>query len=387
MQHDVLIVGGGPAGLYAGRLLAGAGLDVTLLEEHAEIGQPVHCTGILAARTFDAFDVPRESILGPLTRARFFAPSGLSIEHATPSEEALIVDRGVFDRSIARQAIEAGVQIRRGERVTDIAIGSDAARLTLRGGRQVTGRAVVLACGASYALHRRLGLGFPRAWLHSAQMELPAERGGHVELYFGRDVAPDGFGWVAPVTRQGRPAARVGVMTNRHARWHFHDLLARVAPDWGLTPSSGPPRQKVLPLGPVERTFRDRLVLIGDAAGLVKPTTGGGIYYSLMTASLAADVLGEAIRAGDVSAGRLRRYEERWHAQLAGELEVQEQFRAIAQRLSDRQIDELFHLARVDGVMPIVRRTAKFNEHRGLILALLKHPPARRILFHALMGS
>ena len=68
----------------------------------------------------------------------------------------------------------------------------------------------------------------------------------------------------------------------------------------------------MLPLGPVPRTFADRVVAVGDAAGLVKPTTGGGIHYSLLSASLAADVIGQGLRTNRLHASALSRYERLW---------------------------------------------------------------------------
>jgi len=61
--------------------------------------------------------------------------------------------------------------------------------------------------------------------------------------------------------------------------------------------------------------------------------------------------------------------------------------RLLSQRLSDQEIDALFELAQTDGIMPIVRRTAQFNRHRNLIVALFKHPPARQIFFRRLAGA
>jgi flavin-dependent dehydrogenase len=125
---------------------------------------------------------------------------------------------------------------------------------------------------------------------------------------------------------------------------------------------------------------------VGDAAGLVKATTGGGIYYSLLSGRLASLVLAAAIRNGDLGAEALGDYEARWRAHLGDELEAQWQLRRIAHKLSDADIDSLFELARTDGVMPIVRRTARFNQHRDLILSLLSHPPARRVLMRRMLG-
>src|SRR5512138_2276682 len=89
---DVLIVGGGPAGLYAAERIARLGHGVLVCEEHGTIGQPVHCTGILAAETFGEFDLPRESVLNTLRAARFVSPSGLVVEYATPTPIATVID-------------------------------------------------------------------------------------------------------------------------------------------------------------------------------------------------------------------------------------------------------------------------------------------------------
>jgi flavin-dependent dehydrogenase len=164
-------------------------------------------------------------------------------------------------------------------------------------------------------------------------------------------------------------------------------MVARVAERWGIEPiaSDGAPRQRILPLSRISRTFADRLIVVGDAAGLVKPTTGGGIYYSLLSATLGAEVLADALHCDDVSSRRLAEYERAWRSRLESELDTQLSFRMVAQRMPDEDIEGLFELARTDGVMPIVRKTATFNRHRKLIVALLKHPPARQMIFRSFL--
>jgi digeranylgeranylglycerophospholipid reductase len=382
---DVLIVGGGPGGLFAAERFARAGHRVLVCEEHETIGEPVHCTGIVAADSFEEFDLPRDSVLNALTRVTFVSPSLMPIGYTTPKPEAVVIDRGRFDRALADRAQRAGAELRTGARVTDLEIDDRGARARV-GGVSVRARLVVLACGAAYRAQRRFGLGLPGSFLHTAQIEVPAARLGDVEVHFGQDVAPAGFAWAVPVERPSGPHVRIGVMTSHDAPRCFRQMLARVAASWGVESGAATPRLKILPLAAIGRTHGTRLLVVGDAAGLVKPTTGGGIYYSVLSAALAAETGHRALLRNRFDAASLAPYESAWRARLARELVAQQALRRAAVAMSDTDIDQLFDLARTDGVMPLVRKTARFNEHRHLIRALFKHPPARRILFRALVA-
>ena len=105
-----------------------------------------------------------------------------------------------------------------------------------------------------------------------------------------------------------------------------------------------------------------------------------------MSASIAADVALERLATDHLKAASLATYERRWRAELEDEFDAQQDLRDVAAGLTDQAIDSLFELAHTDGIMPIVRATARFNEHRPLIRALFKHPPARRILFKSIVG-
>lgn len=388
----MLVVGGGPAGLYAALLLGTAGWDVMLFEEHPSAGDPVHCTGVFAADAYDELDIPRDPVLNQLSQVRFIAPSGDSVNYTTPNVEALVIDRRLFDQELQRRALAGGVRIRTGMRVSSIV--PDATGVTVSTGAEggVRARVCILACGANYTLQRRLGFGMPSVFLQSAQVEWPAAPREAVEVHFGRAVAPNGFAWVVPVRRGPAAFARIGLMCAGNARQHFQTFIDRVDSRWQLRTGKDPdslaePRLKMLPLAPIPRTFGNRALAIGDAAGLVKATTGGGIYYSLVSAGIAAEVLDGCLRRDALGAEQLGKYERLWRKRLGPELEAQLSLRLLANRLSDSEIDELFDLAQTDGIMPIVRRTARFNQHRDLILSLLKHPPARRIFFRHLTSA
>ncbi len=384
-DFEVLVVGGGPAGLYAAERLARRGVSTMVCEEHDVVGDPVHCTGVLATESFDILGLPNDATLNALTTARFVSPSGITIAHSTPTPLASVIDRGIFDRALAARARAAGAELRLGTRVSMIETGPAAVRAQV-GDDWVSARLLILACGANYAFQRRVGLGLPRDYLHSAQRELPASRPGDVELHFGREIAPDGFAWAVPVVRPSGTFARIGVMTARDPIGCYARMVQRVADRWGVEDVDQPPRQKILPLGAIDRTYADRTLVIGDAAGLVKPTTGGGIHYSIWSAALGADVAVDALAADRLDAAALAGYERHWRDRLGEEFAEQRSLRDLVTRLNDQEIDSFFELARTDGVMPIVRKTAQFNHHRHLIRALLRHPPARKILFRSVFG-
>jgi geranylgeranyl reductase family protein len=379
-RRDVIVVGGGPAGLLAARDLAAAGLSTLVVEEHETIGVPVHCTGVLGMDAFDELDLPRHTILHTAHAARFISADGSSLVVDHERVRAAIIDRGEFDAALAAKAAAAGADIQAGCRVREIDVDQHGVAVSTAAG-VVLGRACIIACGANYRFNRRLGLGLPRLFVHSAQREVLFPVTDHVEVYLGRQIAAGGFGWLVPFRRGATSYARVGVMCEARARAAFDALAAFIAQRFGILTTWDEPRVKVLPLAPVARTWSRRVLAVGDAAGLVKATTGGGIYFGLLSGRIAAEVLADALRQDDLSGTRLREYERRWRARLWPEIRAGMAFRAMASRISDRTVDQIIQLARVDGIVPLLKQTADFNWHGAAARSLLKHPSFRRVVF------
>jgi len=385
--RDVAVVGAGPAGLTAARILASRGRDVIVLEEHRDVGLPVHCTGVLGMDAFSEFALPSQAILGTAHVATFVAADGSSVSVDAERAKAAVVDRAAFDQALADASLAAGAEVRRGARVRTIDAGDARVAVQLDGGERVESRSLILACGANYRFNRQLGLGVPRSFVQSAQLELPLDGPSSVEVHLGREVAPAGFAWAVPFHRDGEPHTRIGLMCESRALAYFRRFAERLRARFRAASAAWPdPRLKILPLGPVSRTYASRLLAVGDAAGLVKPTTGGGIYYSLVSGQIAADTLDEALGADDLREARMRRYEAQWRERLGPEIRIGLAFRTLVARMNDRAIDAVVELARVDGLVPMLRQTADFNWHRQSALALLKHAQFRKILLSSLWG-
>lgn len=381
--HDVVVVGAGPAGLYAAATLAGQGLDVVVLEEHVEIGTPAHCTGVVSAEAYDLYKIPEHVILHRPSVCLLVSPGGAVCELRSSIEKITVLDRAGLDLALAANAEEAGAAIVTQCPVENVRVGARGAEIGASQGRTFRARAVVLACGVTYRFNRQLGFGLPPNVLHTAQTEVAATPAQALEVHIGRDVAPEGFVWVVPVWRGSAARMKIGVLLRGDAGAYLRSFLARPEMTARVTDPGGEPIRRLLPLAPVSRSFGDRVLAVGDAAGLTKPVTGGGIFYSLLSAAYAAEELVEALHADDLSARRLARYERRWRQRLQPEIKTGCWFRRMLTRLSDAEFDTLVTALATGDVQSMIRQTARFNWHRSIILALLRQRGIKSILFRS----
>lgn len=386
-MHDIVIVGAGPAGLLAATSCAEAGLDVLVVEEHARIGEPTHCTGILSLESTDLVKIPDDIVLRRLTRAALVGPaeSCAEVSWNGDKEPILVIDRAEFDRRLAEQARAAGAMLKLATRVDRVSTHARSVEV-VAGAVRIEAKLLILACGVSYALQRQLDLPLPSQVIHTAQIEVAAEAATDVELHFGAHVAPGGFAWVVPIARDGRPALKIGVMANGDAGTYLQSFLARPAIRARLGAPPSAPLRRLLPIGATPRTYAPRVLVAGDAAGLTKPTTGGGIFYSLLSGSIAAETAVEAIRVGRFDEAFLRRYEQRWRRRLGPEFRVAQWFRGFLTRCSDAELDCLVRVLGTDDVQSLIRSAARFNWHGDLIVAALRQPGVISRVLRSLIG-
>jgi digeranylgeranylglycerophospholipid reductase len=257
------------------------------------------------------------------------------------------------------------------------------ARLEVRcngtGTRALHAQVVVLACGFSPSLTARAGLGAIPDFAIGAQARVELKNLAEAELYLGRDVAPGFFAWAVPT---GEGEGLVGLLARRGARPRLETLLSRLHEAGKLAAPAGPVLQAPVPLRPLRRSYGPRLLVVGDAAGHVKPTSGGGIYYSLLGAEFAAQTIVRAAGQGDFSRRGLSTYEELWKKRLAREFRVGHWARRIFERLSDPEIEEILDAVVANGVHETVLRSEQyaFDWHARVILDSLQHPVLGRLL-------
>jgi len=343
-RYDVAVIGAGPAGSMAAKKAAEGDANVIILEEHPRAGWPVQCAGLLGVRAMEESELPLAKFaIRPVRGAFVVSPGGFQITFRSKDTKAWVVDRRLFDRALLAEAAKSGAEVRIGSPVTGLV--RDDGRSILAVGRgadrkRLEAKVVISAEGVGGRIAKIAGIGPPREILSSAQVEVPfeAEDPEKVEIRLGEKVASGFFAWSIPA-QEG--VARVGLCCRENACRHLKSLLH--SPPIRKRLKGGPLHLAVggLPLGPPASTVAEGFLAVGDAAGQVKPTSGGGIYPGLVSAKIAGEVAAAAALEGDASAARLQEYEKRWRSALGRELRLGMIVHRMRAGMTDEELDDL----------------------------------------------
>jgi len=303
---DVVVVGGGPAGATAAMDLARAGRSVLLLDR---AGRVKPCGGAVPPRLMSEFEIPDDLLVNRVDTARIVSPRGHRVDIPVGDGYVGMVDREVFDEWLRCRAETAGAT-----RVTGgfVGIERDASGVVVR---YTSGRS---RGGSTERLRARFLIGADGALSTVARQEIPAaRRTRHVfayheivrspaetegfgprrcDVYYDAQLSPDFYAWIFPhgtTTSVGTGSLRQG--------FPLRAAVTRLRETSGLAGMKTVRREGApIPVAPLARWDNGRdVVLAGDAAGVVAPASGEGIYYAMVGGRLAADAVGQALEGGD----------------------------------------------------------------------------------------
>ena len=314
MKHDfdVVVVGGGPSGATAATDLARSGQHVLLLDRAGRI-KP--CGGAIPPRLIKDFDIPDHLLVAKATAARMIAPSAKAVEMPVGDGFVGMVDRDVFDEWLRARAALAGAERRTGtfDRIERDADGAAVIVYTeARGGQEqrVRTRAVIGCDGARSGVARQAikGARTKFVFAYHEVVRAPAEhydfRPERCDVVYQGAISPDFYGWVFP---HGETAS-IGV-GSANKGFALRDSCARLRAQSGLAGCETIRREGApIPLKPLSRWDNGRdVVVAGDAAGVVAPASGEGIYYAMSCGRLAAEAVTQFLATGKPAALRQAR--------------------------------------------------------------------------------
>ena len=384
-ECDVLIVGGGPAGLAAAEAASKLNVRVVVLERQNEIGYPVHTSGGSWISDMQALGIP-ENLYHPITKVVFISPNCAVPLDYHPAVACVLDVRGVYQH-LAGRAIAAGASLRVRHTV-ETTIQENDRIMGIIAKNHVSERINFLApvtidaSGFSRHIGVRTGMGnaFHR-YGYGAEYDMYAPHYPQDELFLimGSKYAPRGYAWAFP-RGNGRVRLGVGVLhpdCDDDARSYLdsiiHDLpqlsdkfkdASPIEYHTGLFPSEGP----------IERFSRDGLLLAGDAAGQGSTLVGEGIRFAIYSGRMAGIVAAEAVKAGDTSAVFLERFDKQWRARFGRDLDIAYIINKHIAGYSDVQWDNALHL--MQRLTPTqVAQALRGDFSVGLIMGILARNP------------
>lgn len=348
-RYDVLVVGAGPAGSTVAKEVSARGFKVLMVEEHKEIGKPIHCSGLISKNIFNTIKLKKEEIERKIKGATFYSPSLKKATILSKKTQAYVVDRSKFDKRLAEEAVNNGTELRLNTKVLNY---NDA-------------KIIVGADGVNSLTREKFGFPKIKKFISGiAVFYKYTGRENKVSLYFGNEIAPDFFAWHIP----RRNEVEYGLATTSNAKAYLSNFLKM------LKIENKPIRVMagVIPMRCIDKTVKGNVLLVGDAAGQVKATTGGGVVINTRIAKIAADVIIKALENENI--GYLKNYESAWRNKLGRELNYSYLIRKFLNSFDDEQYEQLIKLVSMDDVNKFILKCGDMDYPSALFKGFIKEP-------------
>ena len=370
MRYHVVVIGGGPIGSVAARCAAEEGARVLLVERSLRPICPPRCAGLVSPATLPMLGASHRSVLRPIRAVRFHTPTGRTLSLRANALKAVVLDRVSLERELHERAADAGVDVRRG--VEAALCTTHRVVLETRFGSETVESAVIIgADGPESRVAQAAGLASARGglWGVQATLEGEAPEPDGVDVYFGQQTAPGFFAWCIPAS-PGRlrvglavaPGVDPALYLDRFLTRSFagHRVLSRVA---GRIPTTPPSRSVI-----------DSVLLVGDAAGQVKPLSGGGLYTGAICARIAGRTAARAALSADGVRSLLASYETEWRRAIGREIAFGNSARALLGTIPDCDLDSMFAAVEDPDLLSFLAERADIDHLHRLVGELARAP-------------
>ncbi|MGQ9782108.1 MAG: NAD(P)/FAD-dependent oxidoreductase [Nitrososphaeria archaeon] len=333
-NFNIVIAGGGFAGLFCARELIRKGLPVKVLEEHNEIGRPNKCSGVVSSRSLKELGLfpLKRGLQNQFSKIMFHSPNDNKMTLRFKSSDILVLDRYKIDNFLAEDAVKLGAEITLSSRVEEFTEEESSVKVRTKTNDVFSSKYFIDARGvASYKNRRGLYNGIQS---HALYKDFESD---HIHVFLDRRLAPGFFAWLIPIDEY---TAKIGLASRGQVIERFKLFKNRIGVKNVLDINISP----IIVDGPIDRFVRSKIVYVGDSAGQTKPTTGGGIYFGGFASMLAS----EAFKAknGDHDTFIEEQYEKKWFSRFKREIEYMKVARSYYEKMTNNNIEKLFTIAK-----------------------------------------
>ena len=359
---DISVIGAGPSGSLASLEAARLGMNVKVFEKRSRIGIPNHCSGLISKKGFEkiGLKIPESMIQNRISGSIFHSPKETLKFRRKEDNEMIVVHRHLLDQWLADLAQKSGAEIQLNTMIKVIKKEHKKWILMDNSGKEYQTKLIINAEGSHRQIIKQIPLkGFDKKWsLPAIQFELENcnFNSEYVELFHGKKWAPGFFAWIIPTSAE---TGRIGLAIDRRylsSKYGMKDWLIHfknhhpIASKKLLNSKVVKTRGGFVPaFGPVNNTVMDGLMLIGDAAGQAKATTGGGVNIGGYCGRIAGKIATESIKHNNTSKKFLQKYENQWKKRFWYELYFMTWYRKIIGSVSDETLDRLLKAAKESG--------------------------------------
>ena len=369
---DCVVVGGGPAGARAIYELSKISTNIALIDYRETLGDKL-CTGIIGTECVEKYGIDNNIIYQEADSADIINPAKEIFHLKSEKPKAYIIDRVQYVQNLINKAKNNNAKIICKYRVTGIDQTENKVAITYSNKKEekvIYSKSIILASGLENKLINDFNIAPLKKEniLNGSQLKIKSKYPNEIsntKVFIGSNYGFQGFGWIVPTSND---ELLIGVLARDKSKKIITEFISLVTKTYNIIINESDKKNIKswgIPIKPLEKTYDNRLLVVGDAAGLVKPITGGGIYYSQISAEIAVKTIKHALEINNFNCEVMANYQQKWEKQIGDEITRSNKLRDILFGFEDNMLNHLTKFTLSNKLISkiLLSKSSSFDNH------------------------